>query len=242
MHFFLNPWWSLEELRRVYNKVSLKDISWTVVIIVGNKLNPYSHILDIYLDAEDGLVIRSFSHFPTIRLIRMWTGPLTSVTSFLRLTMRNQWPRRGKSSSSAHRSSKATLHLQDSWRLKYFTSFPCGGAGHTQWGGGPRTHHQTGSHSKNNQTSTIKFYWTSERNKNIPLGLRTFEYSHLLLSNKSTTTCWHLETCSASLERTDETDDRPKDWSSSTSADRHQFNDPHTTNLSKLLRLILNKD
>lgn len=49
------------------------------------------------------------------------------MTSFLRLTMRNQWPRRGKSSSSALRSSKATLHLQDSWRLKYFTSFPWGG-------------------------------------------------------------------------------------------------------------------
>lgn len=49
---------------------------------------------------------------------------LTCVTSFLKLTMRNQWPRRGKSSSSALRSSKATLHLQDSWRLKYFTNFP----------------------------------------------------------------------------------------------------------------------
>lgn len=50
---------------------------------------------------------------------------ITSATSFLKLTMRNQWSRRGKSSSSALRSSKATLHLQDSWRLKYFTNFPC---------------------------------------------------------------------------------------------------------------------
>ncbi|TNN45389.1 hypothetical protein EYF80_044410 [Liparis tanakae] len=48
----------------------------------------------------------------------------TCVTSFLRFTMRNQCPRRGKSCSSSLRSSKATLHLQDSWRLKYFTNFP----------------------------------------------------------------------------------------------------------------------
>lgn len=59
--------------------------------------------------------------------VSIWNNEnVTCVTSFLRLTMRNQWPRRGKSSSSALRSSKATLHLQDSWRLKYFTSFPWG--------------------------------------------------------------------------------------------------------------------
>lgn len=58
---------------------------------------------------------------------------LTCVTSFLKLTMRNQWPRRGKSSSSALRSSKATLHLQDSWRLKYFTNFPWVEERQKQW-------------------------------------------------------------------------------------------------------------
>lgn len=55
---------------------------------------------------------------------KFWRHMFTCVTSFLKLTMRNQCPRRGKSSSSALRSSKATLHLQDSWRLKYFTNFP----------------------------------------------------------------------------------------------------------------------
>lgn len=52
-----------------------------------------------------------------------WEGPaLTSITSLRMSTMRNQCRSWGKPSSLALRSCRATFLLQDSCRLKYFTS------------------------------------------------------------------------------------------------------------------------
>lgn len=103
----------------------------------------------------------------------------TCVTSFLKLTIRNQCPRRGKSSSSVLRSSKATLHLQDSWRLKYFTNFPW------EWEKYRDTHTQT-----NNQRGTE--YKDLERQRQLLVALKTANVSKKWAKSVRIKNCEHI--------------------------------------------------
>ena len=64
--------------------------------------------------------------YQPIRGMGQGSPPVTSRTSFRTSTIRNQCRSWGKPSSSALRSCRATFFLQDSCRLKYFTSLLCG--------------------------------------------------------------------------------------------------------------------
>ena len=63
--------------------------------------------------------------YQPVRGMGQGSPPVTSRTSFRTSTIRNQCRSWGKPSSSALRSCRATFFLQDSCRLKYFTSLLC---------------------------------------------------------------------------------------------------------------------
>lgn len=82
---------------------------------------------------REGLLCARHSQYPTARETGCWPvrgkgqglPVVTSRTSLRTSTMRNQCRSCGKPSSSALRSCRATFFLQDSCRLKYFTSLLC---------------------------------------------------------------------------------------------------------------------